>query len=337
MTDYFNRAGSLAGLPELAAVLGTDLSAAMREVGLAPQLQRKPDERVLFERICALMDHCARAWGAPDLGLRMTVANQVDMLGPVALVTRVEPTLRGALAAMAQNLIIHSNAFTLSLEEVGDIGSVIVNYHCHPRGLDHYAQATVAVICAVLDQLSDGQARIVEVSLQQPQGDITPAMRHRFGYPLHFEAERNAVGFERSILDRTIDRSDHAFHDLIARYLRNSREELSGRLAERARREISRQMEIGACSLEQVARSLQTEPRGLQRRLKAEGTSFRELQDDWRRARAMALITRTRMPLSQISLAVGYADQSIFSRAFQRWHGVPPLAFRKNGGAEGPS
>ena len=35
------------------------------------------------------------------------------------------------------------------------------------------------------------------------------------------------------------------------------------------------------------------------------------------------------MPLSEISLALGYSDQSIFSRAFQRWHGMRPLAYRK--------
>lgn len=336
MAEYFNRAGSLVGLPELAASLGADLPAAMRHVGLSPQLLRKPDERVPFDQICALFGHCATAWGTPDLGLRMTIANQIDMLGPIALVTRVEPTIRSALAAMAQNLIVHSNAFTISLEETDDVAAISADFHCHPRGIDQYAMATVAVICGVLRQLTDRQARIVEVSLHQPQGAITPAMRQRFGHPLHFGAERNAVWFGRAVLDKAITRSDHAFHDLIARYLRSSRDELSGRLADRVRREISRQMETGDCGLVQVARALRIEPRSLQRGLSAEGTSFRELLDDWRRARAMSLITRTTLPLSQVSLAVGYADQSIFSRAFQRWYGAGPLAFRKRGAPEAP-
>lgn len=333
--EYFNRAGSLAGLPEVAAALGADLPAAIRSLGLSPALLRKPDERVPFAQLCAVLDHCARVWNAPDLGLRMTIDNQIDMLGPVALVTRIEPTMRSALAAIAQNLILHSNALTVSLEESGDVAAIAANFHCRPPGLDQYALATVAVTCGVLVQLGGGRTRILEVSLQQPQGAITPAMRQRFGHPLHFGAERDAVWFDRAVLDTAITRHDHAFHELIARYLRSSRDEFAGQLADRVRREIARQMDSGHCSLDLVGQALRIEPRSLQRRLKAEGTSFRALQEDWRRARAMALISRTQMPLSQVSLAVGYADQSIFTRAFQRWYGSAPLAFRRSGAPEG--
>jgi AraC-like DNA-binding protein len=43
------------------------------------------------------------------------------------------------------------------------------------------------------------------------------------------------------------------------------------------------------------------------------------------RARALSLVTRT---LSEVSLAVGFADQSIFTRAFTRWYGKTPHAYR---------
>jgi transcriptional regulator GlxA family with amidase domain len=86
-------------------------------------------------------------------------------------------------------------------------------------------------------------------------------------------------------------------------------------------------MELGTCTLESVARSLRLEPRSLQRRLKSERLAFRDLVDDWRRA--LSLVTRTRLPLSQVSEAVGYADQSVFTRAFQRWYGDPPLVYRQ--------
>jgi AraC-like DNA-binding protein len=34
------------------------------------------------------------------------------------------------------------------------------------------------------------------------------------------------------------------------------------------------------------------------------------------------------MPMSEVSLAVGFADQSIFTRAFTRWYGKTPHAYR---------
>jgi AraC-like DNA-binding protein len=33
-------------------------------------------------------------------------------------------------------------------------------------------------------------------------------------------------------------------------------------------------------------------------------------------------------PLAEISLALGYADPSAFTRAFRKWSGVPPQAWR---------
>ncbi|MFV0411203.1 MAG: AraC family transcriptional regulator ligand-binding domain-containing protein [Paracoccus sp. (in: a-proteobacteria)] len=331
MPQYFVRAGALAGLSELGVSLGGNLVEAMVDVGLSPALLRKPDERMGFEDSCALLGHCAQKWGAADLGLRLGLLNSIDILGPVALVTRIEPSIRSALRAIADNLVVHTNALTMTMQEEGDIASVRFSFHAEPPGLDQYAQGSISVATAILRQLTDANIQIFEVSLQQAQGSVTPAMVHRFGFPLQFGAERDAIWFDRRILDKPITRSDHAYHDLISRYLRVARDELAGSLADRVRHEVARQMEAGACTVDMVAQALRMQPRSLQRGLQQDGTSFRDLLDDWRRARAMTLITRTRMPLSEISLAVGYADQSIFSRAFQRWYGVTPLSFRHAG------
>ena len=116
------------------------------------------------------------------------------------------------------------------------------------------------------------------------------------------------------------------------RYFATTRLETSDSVTQIARQEIARQMEFGSCTLESLATRLRVEPRSLQRRLKQEDTSFRELMDDWRRSRAFSLVTQTRLPLSQVTLAVGFADASVFTRAFQRWYGEAPLAVRKKGG-----
>ena len=62
----------------------------------------------------------------------------------------------------------------------------------------------------------------------------------------------------------------------------------------------------------------------------APSLAFRDLIEEWRKRRALSLVTHTRLPLAEVSEAVGYADQSIFTRAFQRWYGDTPLAFRRD-------
>ena len=172
---------------------------------------------------------------------------------------------------------------------------------------------------------------LVEVSFRHDRGASARAVAAYFACPVRYGAERNALSFERGVLDRPIERSDLAYHPLIRRYLATARAELKAGFSDDVRAEIARQMELGNCTLESVARGLRMTPRSLQRRLQAEGLSFRDLIDEWRRARALALVAHTRLPLSEVSQALGYSEQSVFSTAFRRWYGGTPLRYRAQG------
>lgn len=328
MARYFNRASSLRGLRDLAAEAGADLAPVMRKIGLRADLLRKPEERVEFAAICALFEQCALDWNMPDLGLRMAPFQHLDMLGPVALVTRMSSDLREALTSMTANLIIHSNAIVATLEEEADTAALTIEVQPVPSGTRQYSFASVGVARNVLEQAGTGRVDLVEVLFSHDAAEVRGTAESIFRCPVRFGSERNALYFDRSALDRPIERSDVAYHALIERYLTTARREVAGRASDEARFEIARQMEFGGCTLESVAQSLRLEPRSLQRRLKREGLTFRDLVDGWRRTRALSLVTNTRLPLGEVSLALGYSEQSIFSRAFQRWYGKAPLAYR---------
>ena len=67
-----------------------------------------------------------------------------------------------------------------------------------------------------------------------------------------------------------------------------------------------------------------------------QGLSFRDLVDEWRRSRALALVANTRLPLSEVSEALGYSEQSVFTRrsaAGAAARRSAPLAKRRSRGA----
>ena len=59
-----------------------------------------------------------------------------------------------------------------------------------------------------------------------------------------------------------------------------------------------------------------------------EGLSFRIPWDEWRRARALSLVTNTRLPLSEVSEALGYSEQGVYTEAFRCWYGGTPHRVR---------
>lgn len=81
-------------------------------------------------------------------------------------------------------------------------------------------------------------------------------------------------------------------------------------------------------SMHTVADQLHIDPRTLRRSLTREGTSFRALLDQVRRARAIELLTQD-VPVAEIAVQLGYAETANFTHSFKRWEGVAPSYFRK--------
>ena len=78
-----------------------------------------------------------------------------------------------------------------------------------------------------------------------------------------------------------------------------------------------------------VAHLLQTSPRTLQRRLKEAGVSYSDLVEHCRREKSCQALIFSRDSIQDIAVSLGYRDMSSFTRAFRRWAGVSPLAFRR--------
>jgi AraC-like DNA-binding protein len=334
---YYTRATKLAGLVEIAAERGADINVLMREAKLDPAVLKSPEAAIDYGGFCELLRRCALAWDLPDIGLRMVRYQQIDFLGPVALVTRMERTVRGALHAIIANLVIHANATVAAFEEEadGETALLILNQRDDAPKCRENTELVMAQGKLVIDSIAGAPIPLVEAAFVHDKGGSARAVEAHFACPIRYGTERNALTFDRALLDRRIERSDVAYHALIKKYLATTRAEVEGGTMEEVRGEIARQMELGHCTLERVASSLRMPPRSLQRRLQAEGLCFRGLLDEWRRARALSLVNNSRLPLSEVSEALGYSEQSVFTQAFRRWYGGTPHRFRKQRPAAG--
>jgi AraC-like DNA-binding protein len=88
-------------------------------------------------------------------------------------------------------------------------------------------------------------------------------------------------------------------------------------------------LQEGAPRLEWVSAKLGTTPRTLQRKLAQAGTAYHAVLEDLLRERSTSLVAHTHTPITDIALELGYSDPAHFTRAFRRWTGTSPLAFRK--------
>lgn len=90
---------------------------------------------------------------------------------------------------------------------------------------------------------------------------------------------------------------------------------------------VQSELERGAPSLARVAAALDCSERTLRRRLAREGTSFRAIVEAARKDACEIFLRERKKSIAEIAQALGYSEQSAFTRAFKSWYGKPPSAY----------
>ena len=99
-------------------------------------------------------------------------------------------------------------------------------------------------------------------------------------------------------------------------------------LVARSSKIVLDQLANGTPQLATVANSFNITERQLQRKFKALDTSFAEILDQVRLDLALRYLQDTRMTMVDVSLSLGFHDQSNFVKAFKRWQGETPGQYR---------
>lgn len=87
--------------------------------------------------------------------------------------------------------------------------------------------------------------------------------------------------------------------------------------------------------LEAMAQALGSTPTTFRRRLEAEGSSYQQIKDQLRSDWAIDQLCHSSLSLDELAATLGFHDASAFHRAFRRWNGLSPGAYRRARGAPG--
>ena len=99
-------------------------------------------------------------------------------------------------------------------------------------------------------------------------------------------------------------------------------------LALEVQRALTSRVAGGDTRIESIGRQFGMSARTLQRRLADEGISYQKMLDDARKAAAGRYLAESTLAIGEIAYLLGYSESAPFHRAFKRWYGVTPEAFR---------
>jgi AraC-like DNA-binding protein len=152
-----------------------------------------------------------------------------------------------------------------------------------------------------------------------------------FRAPVAYAAPDNAVVFDAAVLDLPLPTANTelatASEQVIVDYLAHlDRTEIAMQVKAR----LIEMLPSGRVSARQVAEALHLSVRSLQRKLAEKGASFAQLLEDTRRELARQYVGNSRLSVGEITYLLGFSDPANFTRAFRRWTGQSPSAFRQS-------
>ncbi|HET8735254.1 MAG TPA: AraC family transcriptional regulator [Pricia sp.] len=98
-------------------------------------------------------------------------------------------------------------------------------------------------------------------------------------------------------------------------------------LKDRVRAYIMNNSYLKILSIDHVAANFNLSSRNLQRKLKEEGSSFKEIVDEVRKELAMHYLKDKNNQIKDVAYSLGYNESSAFVRAFKRWTGTTPSLY----------
>jgi AraC-like DNA-binding protein len=328
------RAEALRGFREVASELGGDGDALLRASGIDPAVLADGDCYISYRRVIHAAELAAAELGAPDFGLRMARVTGAGMLGPLSVAMYNAGTVRQAIAIAQRFFHFHNPSVILALarfDDACDFISIDVRMRRPPR-LPQTFERGIATLHGFFGAVCGAAYKPREVRFAHAALSPLAVYRAVFGITPLFETPEAGVVLARNLIDAPLSGGNPQVRRIAEHFL-ESVAPLAARvddtLAPLARQIIERLLRSGEFEQADVARAVGMHERTLQRRLKAEGTSFDALRDQARRDWAQRLLAQRNVPFAHIAEVLGYAEASAFTRASQRWFGASPREVRR--------
>lgn len=240
-------------------------------------------------------------------------------------------TLRSAFERLVRFIKVINDYPTIELKETSKSLSLMISVPNMAEVAVFRIDGAMAMLPAMVQSNAGDAFHPQSLKITHPEPEDAGPFYSLFQCPIDFSAGSNT--FTISIADADAPRSCSnaqlaLLHDqLLIKYLADLEKD---NVVERTKASIIDNLPSGNISDAIVAQSLQMSERTLQRWLHEFGTTFKSILNEVREDLASSYIRDSKLTLTEVSYMLGFAEMSTFSRAFKRWTGQSPSAFRGN-------
>jgi AraC-like DNA-binding protein len=326
-------------LPRILREMASDktLLRLLRHVELPVAVLENPQLRLLVTDLATLFDLAARAVGDDAFGLRVGAGMAALDYGAFARFSLAAPTLGRALGRLERSTAHFQVEGCVFVKASGPM--VRVGYRTPFQAAPfarHHSDHVLAPLIDLVRAFLGRDWRPSAIEVPYARDGHHRALDAYLGVPIRWSQPAAALLFSRDMLlakrPGSVVAPPPSVGELRDLLRRPRRPKLGNLIAE----VVALRLQDGLIDLKGAAAKLGLHPRGLQRALAAEGVTYREVAENVMRRTAERELATGRRPIAELAISLGFSEPQHFTRAFTRWTGVPPSAYRAAAGVVEP-
>jgi len=313
--------------------LGYNVETLLTSVGLRDVELNDPDMRIPCETYGMLLCHAQQDRFTPNLALELARLTPMGAYPLLDYLVLTSDTVGAGVEQLGRYFRLVGNPVVVTAHE--DVEPIRVEIVAPaPFSVEYVASLMVLHF----RNETDGRFVAANVSFRHKLDD-TAGFERVIGCPAKSTASWNGVSIPREAWRLSLRRRDPVLRQVLETQANDILARLPPRtgLALEVQRALTARIAAGETRIGAIARQLAMSGRTLQRRLSAEGVSYQELLEDARKEAAGRFISEPTLAIGEVAYLVGYSEPAPFHRAFKRWYGMTPEAFRQKQRARGPS
>lgn len=264
-----------------------------------------------------------------DLGLLMGKKASLANTGPLRFLVLNAATLRDALQSLFHYGQLWYKGLFLSLKEEQGYAGIQMRIKGDAPDKEQLQTAYLVATVSIMEMVLGKSWHPTLVRISYPKPKSAHLYEKLFGCPVWFGQSQHELLFPQKELDQQRSGHDNQLDDFLRTHLTALHDHKKNDLQIQVCQMIEELLLHGDCSIDRVSEYFSVHRFTLYRYLSQQNTSFEILLEQTRKNKAKQLLENSEMSILEIAQLLGYEAQGNFSRAFKRWYGISPRAWRK--------
>jgi AraC-like DNA-binding protein len=325
----------LYSMMQFASMQGANIQELIKESGHSVEDLLKED--FMVDSLCynAVIAKAMELTGDQNLGLHAGEQMSLSGAGLVGQITQSAPTIKEALQFSCEYISLGCRAMPKQLVEEKDHYKLTLTplplwYSQSPEVVKQTANGVITFTIREFQNLNFRKSSPIRIEFAYPKPDDTSEHDRIFQCDLKFGTEETAIYFDRLDVEAPVISSNYR---LLRVLVEHANQKLNEMRQEESFHDLVKKSMINLVNpqfptIEEVAANLNLGVRTMQRKLSAEGHTFKDILEGLRKDFAVSYMGSKDVSVNEVANLLNYADGSTFIRSFKRWTGQTPNAYR---------